>query len=156
MRDRLAEGLVGGDGGRSACHGRSVVAFDELHDAADFLFELVDGGILAPLLALPNVEEVTVNGSRVFVMTSDGHKRLVEHLAPDEEETLHLIKRAIGPLGGRLDESQPVVECSLPDGSRLTAVIPPMSNTVQLSICRFVLRALTLDTLVSLGTLPAR
>ena len=118
------------------------------------LDRLIGLGFLAPLLALPNVEEVSVNGSRVFVMTSDGHKRLVEHLAPDEEETLHLIKRAIGPLGGRLDESQPVVERSLPDGSRLTAVIPPMSNAVQVSIRRFVLRALSLETLVSLGTLP--
>ena len=118
------------------------------------LDRLVGLSFLAPLLALPDVEEVSANGSRVFVTTSDGRKRLVEHLAPDEEETLQLIKRAIGPLGGRLDNSQPVVECSLPDGSRLTAVIPPMSNTVQLSIRRFVLRALTLDTLVSLGTLP--
>ena len=118
------------------------------------LDRLVGLGYLAPLLALPEVEEVSVNGSRVFVTTADGSKRLVEHLAPDEEETLQLIKRAIGPLGGRLDESQPVVECSLPDGSRLTAVIPPMSNTVQLAIRRFVLRALTLETLVSLRTLP--
>jgi pilus assembly protein CpaF len=118
------------------------------------LDRLVGLGFLAPLLALPDVEEVSTNGSRVFVTTSDGRKRLVEHLAPDEDETLQLIKRAIGPLGGRLDESQPVVECSLPDGSRLTAVIPPMSNTVQLSIRRFVLRALTLETLVTLGTLP--
>jgi pilus assembly protein CpaF len=111
-------------------------------------------GYFAPLLAMQNVEEVSVNGRRVFVTTDDGQKRLVEHLDPDEEETLHLIKRAIGPLGGRLDESQPVVERSLPDGSRLTAVIPPMSNTVQVSIRRFILRALSLDTLVDLGTLP--
>ena len=118
------------------------------------LDRLVGLGFLAPLLALADVEEVSVNGSRVFVVTSDGHKRLVEHLVPDEEETLHLVKRAIGPLGGRLDDSQPVVELSLPDGSRLTAVIPPMSNAVQVSIRRFVLRALSLETLVSLGTLP--
>jgi pilus assembly protein CpaF len=118
------------------------------------LDRLVGLGFLAPLLALPDVEEVSVNGPRVFVVTSDGNKHLIEHLAPGEEETLHLVKRAIGPLGGRLDDSQPVVELSLPDGSRLTAVIPPMSNAVQVSIHRFVLRALTLETLVCLGTLP--
>ncbi|MDQ6673021.1 MAG: Flp pilus assembly complex ATPase component TadA, partial [Chloroflexota bacterium] len=111
-------------------------------------------GYLAPLLALPDVEEVSVNGSRVFVTSADGHKHLVEHLLPDEDETLQLVKRAIGPLGGRLDDSEPVVERSLPDGSRLTAVIPPMSNTVQVSIRRFVLPALSLEKLVSLGTLP--
>jgi pilus assembly protein CpaF len=87
-------------------------------------------------------------------VTRTGTNQLVEHLAPEETETLHLIKRAIGPLGGRLDESQPVVEEILPDGSRLTAVIPPMSNTVQLSIRRFVLDSLTLENLVSLGALP--
>lgn len=118
------------------------------------LDRLVGMGYFAPLLALPNVEEISVNGRRVFVTTDDGQKRLVEHLDPEEEETLHLVKRTIGPLGGRLDESQPMVERSLPDGSRLTAVIPPMSNTIQVSIRRFILRALTLETLVDLGTLP--
>jgi pilus assembly protein CpaF len=111
-------------------------------------------GYFTPLLALPDVEEISVNGSRVFLTTSDGRKRLVEHLDPEVEETLQLVKRAIGPLGGRLDESQPVVERTLPDGSRLTAVIPPMSNTIQVSIRRFVLRALTLEKLVGLATIP--
>ena len=139
---------------RKAAMGGTRGLVDPEGVAQRVLDRLVGLGFLAPLLALPDVEEVSANGSRVFVTTSDGRKRLVEHLAPDEDETLQLIKRAIGPLGGRLDESQPVVECSLPDGSRLTAVIPPMSNTVQLAIRRFVLRALTLETLVSLGTLP--
>ncbi len=138
---------------QAAMHGtRGVSDPDGL--AQRLLDRLLGMGYFAPLLALPNVEEVSVNGSRVFLVTSDGEKHLVEHLAPDEEETLHLVKRAIGPLGGRLDESHPVEERSLPDGSRLTAVIPPMSNTVQVSIRRFVLQALTLETLVSLGTLP--
>jgi pilus assembly protein CpaF len=110
-------------------------------------------GYLAPLMANPRHEEIIVNGSRVWVI-SGGQKRLLEHLLPDEDETANLVKRVIGPMGARLDESSPEVEVGLPDGSRLTAVIPPMTDVVRVNIRKFVLRAQRLETLVTLGTLP--
>src|SRR5690606_31666766 len=64
-------------------------------------------------------------------------------------------RRAIGPLGRRLDETSPMVDARLPDGSRLNAVIPPLTaRSTHVTIRKFVLRARTLDDLVELGTLP--
>ena len=117
------------------------------------LDRLLGMGYLAPFLQNPEYEEIIVNGPRLYVI-GGGHKRLIEHIVPEPDETLHLIKRAIGPLGARLDESSPVVELGLPDGSRLTAVIPPMTDQIKLTIRKFVLRAQRLETLVALGTLP--
>jgi pilus assembly protein CpaF len=109
-------------------------------------------GYLAPLIDDPLVEEITINGSRVHVYRN-GVKELVEHLVPQPEETLHLVKRAIGSRGARLDESSPEVEVSLADGSRLTAVIPPMTNVIRISLRRFVVRAQRLEALVEFGML---
>jgi hypothetical protein len=117
------------------------------------LDRLLGMGYLAPFLQNPEYEEIIVNGPRLYVI-GGGHKRLIEHIVPEPDETLHLIKRALGPLGARLDESSPVVELGLPDGSRLTAVIPPMTDQIKLTIRKFVLRAQRLETLVALGTLP--
>jgi len=114
---------------------------------------LLGMGFLAPLMQDARNEEIIVNGSRVWVI-GGGHKRLIEHLLPHEEETVNLVKRMIGPIGGRLDESSPEVEVGLPDGSRLTAVIPPMTDVIRVNIRKFVLRAQRLETLVGLGTLP--
>src|SRR5437899_11270368 len=66
-------------------------------------------GFLAPFVAADDVEEVSVNGTRLYV-TSRGQKRLVEHVVVDQIEALQIVKRLIGPLGARLDENQPVVE----------------------------------------------
>ncbi len=107
-------------------------------------------GYLAPLLAKPNTEEIQVIGPRVRLFT-DGRWQLVEHLVPDDAETLRLIRRIAGPLGHHIDENSPELESSLLDGSRLTAVIPPMTEQVTLVIRRYVVRAHRLG---DLGSLP--
>src|SRR5262249_57218164 len=86
-------------------------------------------GILEPLMQDPTVEEVIANGpARVFVI-EDGQKRLAPDLYfEDDDELRQLVKRLIGPLGRRLDESSPMVDARLPDGSRLNAVIPPAAT----------------------------
>ena len=72
----------------------------------------------------------------------------------DAEQLLQLVRRAIGPLGRRLDEASPMVDARLADGSRLNAVIPPVAGGPHLTIRKFLLRARTLDDLVALGALP--
>jgi pilus assembly protein CpaF len=113
-------------------------------------------GILQPLLEAPAVEEIICNGpSRIFVIEG-GHKRLLPDLFfEDDEELRLLIKRLIGPLGRRLDESSPMVDACLPDGSRLNAAIPPATTRgCCVTIRKFILRAHSLEQLVGLGTLP--
>src|SRR5207248_4399349 len=83
-------------------------------------------GILQPLMEDPEVEEVICNGPHRIFTISDGRKRLVPDLYfEDDDELRQLVKRLIGPVGRRLDESSPMVDARLPDGSRLNAAIPP-------------------------------
>jgi pilus assembly protein CpaF len=113
-------------------------------------------GILQPFMEEPTVEEIICNGpGRVFVI-ENGQKHLVPDLYfDDDEELLQLVKRLVGPLGRRLDESSPMVDARLPDGSRLNAAIPPATTRwCSLTIRKFILRAHSLDQLVTLGTLP--
>ena len=107
-------------------------------------------GYLAPLLADPDIEEIQAIGGRVRIYRH-GRWELVEHLAPDDAETLRLVRRLLAP-GDRIDESSPEVESTLPDGSRLTAVIPPETEQVTLTIRRYVVRH---HRLADLGTLPS-
>lgn len=112
-------------------------------------------GILQPFMDSPGVEEIIVNGpNRIFVI-EDGRKRLVPDLMFDDDEELRaLVKRLIGPLGRRLDESSPMVDARLPDGSRLNAAIPPATTRwCSVTIRKFILRAHSLEQLVALGTL---
>jgi pilus assembly protein CpaF len=111
-------------------------------------------GPLQPLLDDGSVEEIIVNGpNRVFAIAG-GRKRLTDVEFADDEELLRLVRRVIGPIGRRLDDSNPIVDARLPDGSRLNAVIPPLtSGWTCLTIRKFLLRAHTLSDLVRLGTL---
>jgi len=112
-------------------------------------------GILQPFMDAPAIEEIICNGpNRIFVI-EDGQKRLVPDLYfDDDEELLQLVKRLVGPLGRRLDESSPMVDARLPDGSRLNAAIPPATTRwCSVNIRKFILRAHSLEQLVQLGTL---
>jgi pilus assembly protein CpaF len=121
------------------------------------LFDSLLGlGILQPLMDAPAIEEIICNGpGRIFVI-ENGQKRLVPDLYFDDDgELLQLVKRLVGPLGRRLDESSPMVDARLSDGSRLNAAIPPATTRwTSLTIRKFILRASSLEQLVELGTLP--
>ncbi len=119
------------------------------------LDDLLGLGPLQPLLDAPEVEEIIVNGPRRVFVIRDGRKALTDVVLDDDEHLLRLVRRAIGPLGRRLDEASPMVDARLPDGSRLNAVIPPVtSGSPHLTIRKFLLRARTLGDLVALGALP--
>jgi pilus assembly protein CpaF len=148
---RVAHDVVSASRKRAAMRGEPLI--EDPDQCEQMLVARALGmGYLAPLIEDPMVEEITINGSRVHVYR-DGTKELVEHLVPEPDETLHLVKRAIGSRGARLDESSPEVEVSLADGSRLTAVIPPMTNVIRVTLRRFVVRAQRLEALVEFGML---
>ncbi|RJQ12108.1 MAG: CpaF family protein [Dehalococcoidia bacterium] len=122
--------------------------------ARRLLDDLLGLGPLQPLLDDPTVEEIIINGpQRVFVIR-EGRKQLSDVLFDDDDQLLQLVRRALGPLGRRLDEASPMVDARLADGSRLNAVIPPLtSGSPHVTIRKFLLRARTLDDLVGLETL---
>ncbi len=118
------------------------------------LDEILGLGPLQPLLDDPSIEEIIVNGPHRVFAISGADKRLTDVFFEDDEELLRLVRRAVGRLGRRLDETSPMVDARLADGSRLNAVIPPLtSRWTHVTIRKFLLRARTLDDLVDLGTL---
>ncbi len=89
--------------------------------------EVVGLGPLEELLRDPKVTEVMINTPDSIYVELGGRIERARVSLESEAQILHLIERVIGPLGLRIDESQPYVEARLPDGSRLHAIIPPLS-----------------------------
>jgi pilus assembly protein CpaF len=119
------------------------------------LLESVAGfGPLQPYLDDPTVEELWINEpGRVFVARS-GVSELTTTILGDEQ-VRDLVERMLMSSGRRLDLSQPFVDASLPDGSRLHVAIPDITRRHwAVNIRKFVVRAARLDELVAIGTLP--
>ena len=90
--------------------------------------EVVGFGPIEFLLRDPGVTEVMVNGpDDVYVEREGRIERAGDGLFEGEEAVLHLIERIVGPLGLRVDESSPWADARLPDGSRVHAIVPPLS-----------------------------
>jgi len=90
--------------------------------------EVVGFGPIEFLLKDPEVTEVMVNGpGDVYVEREGRIERAPDGLFEGEEAVLHLIERIVGPLGLRVDESSPWADARLPDGSRVHAIVPPLS-----------------------------
>jgi pilus assembly protein CpaF len=150
---RLVSERIAAAGRRSATLGEPPLPEPEVL-ARRILDDLLGLGPLQPLLDDPSVEEIIVNGPQRVFAIAGGRKRLTDVVFEDDEQLLQLVRRAIGPLGRRLDETSPMVDARLADGSRLNAVIPPLtSGATHVTIRKFLLRARTLDDLVTLETL---
>lgn len=113
------------------------------------------GVVLQPLLETPGVTDVLVGGGRTWIDRGHGLEE-VPGARLEEPQARALAVRMAAASGRRLDESSPVVDASLPDGTRLNAVLPPLSTDGTLiclrTRCR---RALTLPALRQAGTVPA-
>jgi len=115
--------------------------------------ESVGYGPLEKLLRQNDITEIMVNGPREVYIERKGKLQLSDVRFKDEQHIRHIIDRIIAPLGRRIDESSPMVDARLHDGSRVNAVIPPISlNGPILSIRKFNKVPLTLDNLLSFGS----
>ncbi|MGJ8690526.1 MAG: CpaF family protein [Gammaproteobacteria bacterium] len=104
----------------------------------ELLDELMGFGPLELLLADQSITEILVNGAQNVFVERDGRLQSVDIRFIDEEHLLRVIQRILAPIGRRLDESSPMVDARLPDGSRVNVVIPPISlDGPCLSIRRF-------------------
>lgn len=133
---------------------RVVVPSGELRDLERWFEDRLFGlAALAPLLRDERVSEVMVNGTRGVWVERDGRLEETGIRFADHDEILVLIERLVAPLGRRIDLATPLVDARLPDGSRVHAVIPPISlHGPVLTIRRFASRPMTPDDLVRLGT----
>jgi len=119
--------------------------------------EAVGLGPLEDLLLDDTVDEIMVNGwDRVYVERA-GKIHLTPKQFTDNEAVLAVIRRILAPIGRRVDESSPMVDARLPDGSRVNAIIPPLSLTgPTLTIRKFARDPYTEDDLINFGTLTRR
>ncbi len=116
--------------------------------------EVLGYGPLDPLLADPEVREIMVNGpSRIYV-ERQGRMEETAGAFRDQDHVMRIIERILSPLGRRVDESTPMVDARLPDGSRVNIVVPPLSLVgPTITIRKFEREALTIDDLIRFGTL---
>ncbi len=113
------------------------------------LDELLGLGPLGPLLRDPAVSEIMVNGPRQVFVETDGRLVEVRSRFRDADHVLRIIERIASRVGRRIDETSPIVDARLPDGSRVNAVVPPLAlRGPTLTIRRFGSSPLTMDDLL--------
>lgn len=114
---------------------------------------------LGPLQALfrdPDISEIMVNGPGSVFVEKEGRIEPSELALESDSKVIEMVRRIIGPLNLRLDETSPMVDARLPDGSRLNAVIPPLClNGPTVTIRRFRPSPFTVDELVGRGAMTA-
>lgn len=111
-------------------------------------------GPLEKLLADESISEIMVNGAKQVFIERKGKLLLSDVTFYDNDQLLNVIDRIVSPLGRHIDEANPMVDARLPDGSRVNAVIPPLSlKGPLLTIRKFSKNPLTVENLISYGSL---
>lgn len=120
----------------------------------EILDECLGLGPLENFIRDPSISEIMVNGKDRIYIEREGKIILTDEKFTTEQQLLSIIERIVTPLGRRIDESSPLVDARLKDGSRVNAIIPPLSLVGPvLTIRKFIKRRLSIDDLVNLGTL---
>ena len=115
--------------------------------------EILGFGPLEPFLRDETVTEIMVNGPDKIFIERSGKLERVGMSFESNEHVMRIIDRIVSPLGRRIDESSPMVDARLPDGSRVNAVIPPLAlNGPTLTIRKFAKIPLSVEDLISFGT----
>src|ERR1044071_4807491 len=116
--------------------------------------DILGFGPLEVLLNDPEISEIMVNGPRQVFVERRGKLTKSDVIFNNDEHVLRVIDRIISPLGRRCDESSPMVDARLPDGSRVNAVIRPISLVGPcLSIRKFKKEGITVEDMIRFGSL---
>ena len=120
----------------------------------ELINDLTGYGPINPLLKDPEVSEVMVNGPYTVYVERKGKVQLTDVQFRDNEHVMNIIEKIVSPLGRRIDESSPMVDARLKDGSRVNAIIPPLAlNGPTVTIRKFFKDPLTIKDLIKFGTL---
>jgi pilus assembly protein CpaF len=139
-----------------AQEGASISRTDELTLMREIADEIVGYGPIEPLLQDDTITEVMVNGPDRVFYERDGVLQLSDRAFRDDDHIMRLIEKIVSPLGRRIDESSPMVDARLPDGSRVNAIIPPLAiHGPSITIRKFARRAYTEQDLIRFGTISA-
>lgn len=119
----------------------------------ELINDLTGFGPINPLLLDEDVSEVMVNGPNQVYCERKGKLILTAVQFRDNEHVMSVIEKIVAPLGRRIDESSPMVDARLPDGSRVNAIIPPLAlNGPTITIRKFSKDPYQIEDLINFGT----
>lgn len=119
----------------------------------ELIDEIIGYGPITPLLKNPDVSEIMVNGPKKIYIEVSGKLKLTEYKFKDDAHLIHVIKKIVSPIGRRIDESSPLVDARLPNGSRVNAIIPPLAiDGPSLTIRKFSADPFQVEDLIRFGT----
>ena len=124
---------------------------------SDLKDEMLGLGPIEVLLKDPTVTEIMVNGPKKIFVERMGRLQLTDIQFHDDSHVMNIIERILSPIGRHIDESVPLVDARLADGSRVNIIIPPLSLVGPcITIRKFATKALSVDNLITFGTLDRK
>ncbi|MDH7488987.1 MAG: CpaF family protein [Anaerolineae bacterium] len=116
--------------------------------------EITGYGPIEPLLADPTITEIMINGTDFVFIERNGRIEMTDIRFDDDDHIMRIIDRIVAPIGRHIDESSPMVDARLPDGSRVNAIIPPLVlNGPVVTIRKFAKIPITAENLLEFGTI---
>ncbi len=153
-RERAAEQIHGIMDEYLLEEGVSVTRSEQQRLLQELMDEVFDLGPISPLLRDPTVSEIMVNGPLQVYVERNGVLEETGVQFRDDDHVLRVMEKIVAPLGRRIDESSPMVDARLSDGSRVNAIIPPLAlNGPTLTIRKFSEDPLQIADLIRFGTL---
>lgn len=127
----------------------------EKQDIINYIIdETIGFGPISKYLMDETVSEVMVNGPKQVYVERSGKLQLTDASFEDNKHIMRIIEKIVSPLGRRIDESSPMVDARLPDGSRVNAIIPPLAlDGPSITIRKFAKKPLEMSNLIGYGTL---
>ncbi len=131
------------------------LSFGDKQRVSNYVMDEIFGyGPITSLINDGTITEIMVNGPEDVFVERHGKIVKVENSFRDDTHIMHTIDKIISPLGRRVDESSPMVDGRLPDGSRVNVIIPPLSvKGPTITIRKFAVDPYTLEDLITFGTL---
>jgi len=129
---------------------------DKYRIVEEMIDEVLGYGPITPLINDDTITEIMVNGPYDIYVERKGKIEKVKASFRDNEHVLTIIEKIVAPLGRRIDESMPMVDARLPDGSRVNAIIPPLSLIGPcITVRKFSKDPYTMKDLIKFGTLTS-
>lgn len=131
-----------------------VVGFSRDELIAAVCDEILGYGPIEPLLQDPAISEIMINAPETVYFEKEGRLYMSPIRFRDSQHIMRIIERILAPLGRRVDESSPMVDARLPDGSRVNIIIPPVApRSPTITIRKFRQDKMNVDDLVGVGSM---
>ena len=130
---------------------------ERAHIVAEIRDEMLGLGPIEPLLKDDSITEIMINGPQHIFVERLGKLQLTDVRVHDDAHLMHIIERILTPIGRRIDESSPLVDARLEDGSRVNVIIPPLALLGPcVTIRKFSKKPFSVENLIAFGTLDEK